>query len=489
MPKATRRHSSRGGHGLFTTTAIPAGTQILSIPKPLVTIPDDAHLQSTCSNCLHHAPDTPSVLTTYSSPRKLSACLGCKIVKYCGKECQTEDWKRVHKHECKTFAKLPRALPGSVRVTMRVLMQNAEGGVLAQCEDHVERFRTEAGGKRWEGVFVMGKGAHGYSRTRRGEGEVRRLYCAVLVNSMTLVTETFDPIGIAFDPLAASINHDCIPNAVMLFNGRILQIRALEDIPANAEVLISYIDNTVPRERRQLELSEKYFFTCACSRCTGPAGPMDGFLCACGGVGMPSREAVLCNRCARALPVTADVEILEQTAWSALDSDKSEAMISALGHLHKSPLWPLPRQPLAALHLALVQGEYIPSGNWERALLHHLLIYLRLDPVFYPQRFHPMRVVHGFTLANLFLQIPGVDYGKVVWGLLCECAAQVGRSHGAGGVFAGVVARKREEMRRDLEKEEQPRGWVAERLVDIGLEAEMGKIVGMVEGLIKELKR
>jgi len=274
----------------------------------------------------------------------------------------------------------------------------------------------------------------------------------------------------------------------MLFDGRALQVRALEDIPANAEILISYIDNTAPRERRQLELSEKYFFTCACSRCTNPASPTDGFLCICGGVGIPSREEVLCNKCARALPVTADMEVLEQAAWSVLGSDKSEAMISNLRRLHRSPVWPLPRQPLAALHLALVQSEYIPSGHWERALLHYLLVYLRLDPVFYPQRFHPVRVVHGFTLANLFLQVPGVDYGKAVWGLLCECAAQVGRSHGDGGGFASVVSRKREEVRRDLEKEEQTRGWVGMKLEDIGLEAEMGKVVRMVEGLVKELK-
>lgn len=85
----------------------------------------------------------------------------------------------MHKHECKTFAKLPRVLPGSVRVAMRVLMQNAEDEVFTQCEDHVERFRAGAEGKRWEVVFVMGKGVHGYSGTKRGEEEVRRLYCAV----------------------------------------------------------------------------------------------------------------------------------------------------------------------------------------------------------------------------------------------------------------------------------------------------------------------
>jgi len=76
--------------------------------------------------------------------------------------------------------------------------------------------------------------------------------------------------------------------------------------------------------------------------------------------------------------------------------------------------------------------------------------------------------VPGFTLAKLALTDSGVDYRKVVWGLLCGCAAQVGWSHGGGGVFAGVVSRKREEVRRDLEKE-QWRGWVGVMLEDISL--------------------
>ncbi|KAG0640426.1 hypothetical protein HOY80DRAFT_958713 [Tuber brumale] len=97
-------------------------------------------------------------------------------------------------------------------------------------------------------------------------------------------------------------------------------------------------------------------------------------------------------------------------------------------------------------------------------------------------------MVSNIQACKLALADSGVDYKKVVWGLLCECAAQVGWSHGGGGVFAGVVSRKREEVRRDLEKE-QWRGWVGVMLEDISLGAEVGKIVGMVEGLVKELQR
>mmetsp|Transcript_11392 Transcript_11392/g.21074 ORF Transcript_11392/g.21074 Transcript_11392/m.21074 type:complete len:186 (-) Transcript_11392:44-601(-) len=33
--------------------------------------------------------------------RKLKCCGGCKIVFYCSRECQVEDWKARHKHDCK----------------------------------------------------------------------------------------------------------------------------------------------------------------------------------------------------------------------------------------------------------------------------------------------------------------------------------------------------------------------------------------------------
>ncbi|CUS15537.1 unnamed protein product [Tuber aestivum] len=102
----------------------------------------------------------------------------------------------------------------------------------------------------------------------------------------------------------------------------------------------------------------------------------------------------------------------------------------------------------------------------------------RSDPVSYQQRFYPIRVVDGFKLANLLSQILGVDYRKVDWRLLRECAAQVGWSHGGGVVFAGVVSRRREK-----------RGLIGVRLEDIVLEAEVEKIVSMVEDLTKELQR
>lgn len=131
------------------------------------------------------------------------------------------------------------------------------------------------------------------------------------------------------------------------------------------------------------------------------------------------------------------------------------------------------------------------------------MLYLLVDPVFYPQRHHPVRVVHAFTLASLFLQVSGdpaslqqafprargleLDYGKIVWGLLCEIVAHVGVSHGSKSSFAETVKRKMQEIENDLRASETTRRWVGMRVGDIGLEEELGKVRGLVEGLLVDL--
>ncbi|CUS15538.1 unnamed protein product [Tuber aestivum] len=106
---------------------------------------------------------------------------------------------------------------------MRVLMHNTQEEVLEQsqqCEDHVGRCHTEAREKGREGVFVMRRGHMVIWKQGRGRNRLR-LYCAVPVNPTDLVTETFEPVGITFHPVAASMSHDCTPNAIVLFDHRV----------------------------------------------------------------------------------------------------------------------------------------------------------------------------------------------------------------------------------------------------------------------------
>ncbi|RVD82708.1 uncharacterized protein DFL_007123 [Arthrobotrys flagrans] len=74
------------GRGVFASTIIPAGTEILSVADPLICIPDEAHLDTCCHYCMAEATDEASYVNqAYRPPVKLSYCLGCRVVKYCSK--------------------------------------------------------------------------------------------------------------------------------------------------------------------------------------------------------------------------------------------------------------------------------------------------------------------------------------------------------------------------------------------------------------------
>ena len=103
--------------------------------------------------------------------------------------------------------------------------------------------------------------------------------CMVMCNSSRLVSPTFDPLGLALDPRSSVINHSCTPNAVVVFDGPKLSVRALEKVGSGKEVLISYIDSSGPFGVRQAELKDQYFFQCKSNKCRlGTKSPQDAFL-------------------------------------------------------------------------------------------------------------------------------------------------------------------------------------------------------------------
>ncbi|ORC85520.1 uncharacterized protein TM35_000341320 [Trypanosoma theileri] len=65
-------------------------------------------------------------------------------------------------------------------------------------------------------------------------------------------------------------NHSCDPNLQVLYssvNDETLTVEALRDIEPGEELLISYIDESLPYPDRQQQLYEHYLFTCRCSKC------------------------------------------------------------------------------------------------------------------------------------------------------------------------------------------------------------------------------
>jgi hypothetical protein len=74
-------------------------------------------------------------------------------------------------------------------------------------------------------------------------------------------------IGEGTYPIAALFNHSCRPNAVVMFEGALASIHAIEDIEQDTEITISYVDAAHSRSFRQNALRVKYFFDCTCERC------------------------------------------------------------------------------------------------------------------------------------------------------------------------------------------------------------------------------
>ncbi|KAA8914980.1 hypothetical protein FN846DRAFT_770634 [Sphaerosporella brunnea] len=481
LPASVRAEPIPGaGTGLVATQPIPAAREIFTIKAPLIAIADDAHLAETCAHCLAWKP-TSAVPGYYSSSDgpPLLQCAGCKTLKYCSQACQRASWRHIHKSECKIFTRLyPRVLPASVRALVRLLLLEPTlppktWESIINLQHHTPEF--QASPKHAE-IQLMSKGAHAYSGTSLPEALVQRLYCTLLVNTLTLTTPTLDPIGLYFDPLPSTINHSCNANTFITFSGASLTLRSLRPITEGEELTLPYVDTTLATSHRLSTLRERWFFTCRCPLCTSsPNIPQDQLQCpSCQTPGLPP----LCTHCNAAIPHRPDSEELRV--------------------LYKAGNMPATRQPIPSLHAAAVQS-FLSDANYEAALRHQLLLVTRIYPRLYPQPHHPLRVASGFVLAALLIEVshsPGgtlaplrVDWGKALWAVLVQVEAGVSGCHGAESAFAALVRQKKAEVKDELEKAGV--GWVKE--VEKGckipeLDEEMRKVQAVVDGLVAELK-
>lgn len=68
-------------------------------------------------------------------------------------------------------------------------------------------------------------------------------------------------------PLAAMINHSCIPNAVRTFSNGCMVAHTCQAVPAGKEILWSYIPPTQVLIDRRRALKKRHGFLCKCERC------------------------------------------------------------------------------------------------------------------------------------------------------------------------------------------------------------------------------
>ena len=84
-----RRRTSSAGTGLFASETIKAGEEILRVQRPYALAVDSDRLHDTCASCCLFLSSEETIQQIAQEDddreRRLSFCLGCKIVKYCSK--------------------------------------------------------------------------------------------------------------------------------------------------------------------------------------------------------------------------------------------------------------------------------------------------------------------------------------------------------------------------------------------------------------------
>ena len=73
-----------------------------------------------------------------------------------------------------------------------------------------------------------------------------------------------------YKKLISAVDHSCKPNVNAIFNGRTVELKALEPIPAPwfDNCRISYLAPVLPRDERRKVLQDQYYFKCECSYCS-----------------------------------------------------------------------------------------------------------------------------------------------------------------------------------------------------------------------------
>lgn len=190
----------------------------------------------------------------------------------------------------------------------------------------------------------------------------------------------------------------------------------------------------------------------------------------------PEREATVDERSNYARSI---LDAFDRTAQASLErarkTDNSRpisSLRSCLEMCSLEGLRPSIRQPLPALRQELFV-QLLQSGDYKQAFSQGLKLYFEVHPQLYEQTFHPVRVVHKWTLAKLILYLASepnfsslfgdalnddddyLDAGAIVWGLLTEVKDNVRLSHGEDSSFARTIYEKVEEVRTDMTRQDQ----------------------------------
>ncbi|KAH7372314.1 hypothetical protein BKA66DRAFT_423138 [Pyrenochaeta sp. MPI-SDFR-AT-0127] len=476
------------GQGVFVNRNFGAGNQIVVLKRPLVGSLDTERLKDTCANCYIWTEGSSTGTRLYvPEGSTVQKCAGCSRFRYCSKACQKEAWNRGHKHEYKLLKPMiNKDMPKAVLACMELLIRRKHGLIsdedwelLCRLQPHIEDFKQNG---NYGNMELMAMGASQFSLTQNmfNKDFVAAMYARVLTNSLTLITPTLDPLGIILDPTLGHINHSCDPNAYIMMDGPEVSIRTLKPIKKDEELFISYIDTTTPYRRRQSELQTRWFFKCECSKCQKGA-TLDEDTWATEPKNMTKKmkdvaDTIIKHEISATDPANyvGDSEdemraaALQRKAFAEYEEEQQlgdageavKAIEDAMQLCHQSGLWPVYRQPYAALRDDLIVN-LLSIGNYPIAWAQCAKRYRYILPKLYPISFHPVRVVQTWQMSMLAAYLastedgvgaPGVNMGLIAMMLVKQVLDASSLSHGPKSAFTRSVRTKAEEMIEELKR-------------------------------------
>ncbi|GMH00279.1 hypothetical protein Nepgr_002118 [Nepenthes gracilis] len=340
-------HLPDKGRCLFTTKDFCPGEMIMS-QEPYVSVPNNSSVVSRCEVCF--------------ASRNIKKCAACHVVWYCGSTCQKSDWK-LHRVECRAISKLEKerqkSLTPSIRLMVKLCLRRkleVEKVIPTAVTDNyelVEALVSHMADIDEKQLVLYAQMANLVNIILKWHDtnlkEIAENFSKLACNAHTICDSELRPLGTGLYPVISIINHSCLPNSVLLFEGQTAVVRAVLHIPKGTEVSISYIETAGSTMTRQKALKEQYFFSCACPRCIKlgksddiqDSAILEGYRCkddTCNGFLLLDSDgkAFICQQCGL---VRSKEDIKKIASEVKSMSDKASVLLNSGNYEEASLLW------------------------------------------------------------------------------------------------------------------------------------------------------
>ena len=284
----------------------------------------------------------------------------------------------------------------------------------------------------------------------------------LLINTLTLMSPLFTPLGLLLSLPVSNANHSCLPTAIPTLSGRTLTLRTLEPVPSSSELTISYTDITVPPIDRRADLQARYHFHCACHAC-------DASLT----LDRPDPPPLLASISSSTLGSILE-EATTVVVMAAQDPDARQRLDPLLRALALfPPEFPAYRPPLSRVRTDLIHA-LLAHRQWVPALIQSVIQRVEADPIVFAAENHPVRVARAWVLARLLAQVGGLanddaneneeaeagrdlsvefemSYSLTLFVLVRNVSDRAKKSHGEGSQLAKEAARELQRLRKEVQ--------------------------------------